>query len=494
MMTKNFLLRHLILIVFATVVMGCGSSSLHPPVVNPNPLSSANLNLIFVLSPDLKYQTPGDVSPTTGNLTSQGLQRALSMATFLKKQVLGSANVTGIYTLEQMTHLQTAAALPDMAAIGTIQQFAVMNQITLSTKEGNLVYPANSFPINASYGTGPLPSGVATPFLACTDCQGLDFSDVGGDNEALANNILSANNPGFYVFVAPWETIRQLMANISAQHGYNLAVPSSYAGANAIYAISIPASGTASLTVYNANANPLPVYPILPPGIVTTTVRAQPFFSITVTGGVNGAVVPPGINTNETVYWIRHVEAHPAGSWDDGNFVAAGQWRALDLPYSLKNKIHPTQVWSIDGAQVAPGTADIAGRSFWSYVRTDLTAEPYAIAYNLPCNLAGGFEMLAQNPPQLCPQASDFFFTGGRFTGEKILVAWEHDHNPPTVNALLASYYPNGGGVSAPASWPQTDCDTVWTVTIDGKGNVTVDDTIFQGVDSKLLPKTAPAY
>jgi hypothetical protein len=394
-----------------------------------------------------------------------------------------------------MTHLQTAAALPDMAAVGTIQQFAVMNQATLTIGQGSSVYyTANSFPIDASYGPGPLPSGVASPFVPCTNCQALDFSDVGADNEAMVSSILSVNTPGFYVFVAPWETIHQLMSNINTQQGFNLAVPTVYAGPNTIYAISVPASGTAGLAVYNTNANPLSVYPTLPPGIVRTSVRAQPSFTLTVTGGVGGAIVPPGINTNETVYWIRHAEAHPESNWDDGNFVAAGQWRALDLPNSLRGKISPTQVWSIDGAQVAPGTTDVAGRNLWSYVRTDLTVEPYAIANNLPYNLAAGFEMLAQNPPQLCPQASDFFFTGGRFTGQKLLVAWEHDHIPPTVNALLASYYPNGGGISAPTSWPNTDYDTVWTVTIDAKGNVTVDDSIFQGIDSKLLPKTAPAF
>ncbi len=495
MMTNRNVLRTWLLILSAMVFVGCGSSSFRPPVVNPAALSSANVNLIFVASEDLAYQAPGDVSGTTGNLTSQGLARSLSLGTFLKTAVLGSADVTGIYALEPMTHLQTAGALPDMAAMGTIQQFAVMNQITLTIDQGSSIYyTAQSSPINASYATVALPSGVAPPLIPCSECQGLDFSDVGGDNEALVSSILSTHAAGFYVFVAPWETIQQLLSKINTQQGYNLAVPTVYAGPNTIYAISVPISGSAGLSLYNTNANPLPAYPTMPPGIVRTSVRGQPLFTVTVTGGVNGAVIPPGINTNETVYWIRHAEAHPEDNWDDGNFVAAGQWRALDLPYSLQGKIHPTQVWSIDGAQVIPGTADVAGRSSWSYIRTDLTVEPYAIANNLPYNLAAGFDMAAQNPPQLSTQASDFFFTGGRFSGQKILVGWEHEHIPTTVNALLASYYPNGGGKLAPTVWPNTDYDTVWTVTIDAQGNVTVDDSIFQGIDSNLLPKTAPTF
>ena len=47
--------------------------------------------------------------------------------------MLGSHNVTGIYALEPMTHLQTTSNYPDMAALETIQQFALLNHITISS-------------------------------------------------------------------------------------------------------------------------------------------------------------------------------------------------------------------------------------------------------------------------------------------------------------------------------------------------------------------------
>jgi hypothetical protein len=78
------------------------------------------------------------------------------------------------------------------------------------------------------------------------------------------------------------------------------------------------------------------------------------------------------INKNETVYMIRHAEAHPTTWFEDGNYVAAGEWRALGLPNALRGKIHPTQVYSIDPAV---GFASGAGRSNSSYVRPSLTAE-----------------------------------------------------------------------------------------------------------------------
>jgi hypothetical protein len=61
-------------------------------------LSADNINLIFVVSPDLAYSTSGDYNPETANLSDQGLQRSLRMAPFLKQWVLGGMNVNSIYS------------------------------------------------------------------------------------------------------------------------------------------------------------------------------------------------------------------------------------------------------------------------------------------------------------------------------------------------------------------------------------------------------------
>jgi len=88
--------------------------------------------------------------------------------------------------------------------------------------------------------------------------------------------------------------------------------------------------------------NPPSTYPVLPPPALVSTPCAPPTpASIQVTGGVNGAVVPAGANTNETLYIVRHAEAHPQGFWSDNNYVGAGQWRALDLPNALLGKNQP---------------------------------------------------------------------------------------------------------------------------------------------------------
>ena len=201
-------------------------------------------------------------------------------------------------------------------------------------------------------------------------------------------------------------------------------------------------------------------------------------------------MIPKGINTNETIYMIRHAEAHPSSTWDDGNLVGAGQWRALDLPHALRGKISPTRVYSIDPAQVYPGAYITPGDSDWSYVRPSLTVAPYAIANNLPYHLVSDFEIFAKDSPKL---TSDLFFFNPKFSNQTVLLAWEHEHIPPTIRALLASYFPAHKVPPVP-DWPFSDFDTIWTVTLDAKGNLTVTNALCEGIDSAKLPVTAPHF
>ena len=486
---------------FLLFFCGCGGVG-STPAPAPGPLSAANTNLIFVVSGDLDYQAPGDISASTANLTNQGLQRSLLMAPFLEQNVLGGENVTGIYALEPMAHLQTASAgsFPDMAALETVQQFAMLNQITQPEYPvGTTLYTANSFQLNASYSPGQTLPDVAAPLIYCQGCQGLDFGGPGSDNEALAKQVLGYAVPGFYVFSAPWETTSSLLAGINTLEGYNLPLPASYQGPNYIYAISVAPSGSASLVTYNSNVNPPLTYPALPALKLNSPCSGgQTPMNITVTGGVNG-VIPEGINTSETIYMIRHAEAHPTQWFDDGNYVAAGQWRALGLPSALAGKLNPspTQVYSIDPAQEDP-----SGYFNWSYVRPSLTAEPYAIANNLPYHLAASFEMF--NIPIVIEQTTQFFFNSPQypstpsilypqppsFSGQTVLLAWEHAHFQPTVNALLESYQSTQ---RAPV-WADDDYDTIWTVTTDAVGNLTVNNAMCEGINSGTLPATAPQF
>lgn len=476
----------LLLMLTLMLLAGCGNDS----NTGTTALSANNINLIFVVTPDLAYNTPGDIQPDTANLTGQGLNRSLQMATYLKQQLLGGQNVTRIFTLQPMSHLQTANNYPDMAAITYIQQFAMLNQITLTGAGGynSPLYTGNSFPLNASY-ADPALGQQALPY------QGLEFSATSANNKVVLGTLLYFNIPGFYVFSAPWETINSLMAELKTQYT-NLTLPTAFAGPNQVYVISIkPKTATtaasASLVTFNSKLTPSASYPVLPapvasaacPGATTTPA----LFNITATAGA----ATTGINTNQTMYLIRHAEAHPWSGWDDGNYVAAGQWRALALPNALKDKLNPapSMVYSIDPAQVYPGALNIAGNSNFSYVRPSLTVAPYAIANNLPYYLVSEFELFDATSPADTVQ---YFFFNPQFTGKTILLAWEHAHFPPIIDALLAKYT-SPSSTKAP-SWPSADYDTIWRVKLDASGNLTVDNALCEGIDSEQLPATAPLF
>ena len=492
-------LRSLLLVIGLTLLAGCSGGS------NPDStssLSANNVNLIFVVSPDLTHQAAGDVDPNTANLTNQGLQRSLLMATYLKQQVLGAHNVTAIYALSPMTHLQTANNYPDMSPLVTIQQFAMLNQFSMqSAGLGSTSYAANSFPVNVSYSIGS-PFGVQSPVFTCANCQGLDFSNTGGNNDLLAADIISKAIPGFYVFSAPWATISAMLTKINSANGYNLNLPTTYMGPNYVYAISIPSSGSASLVTYNSNLNPTTTYPVLqsPPLLnvpCTAQASSQTPFTITSAGGT----IPTGISKSQTIYMVRHAEAHPTNTWDDGNFLAAGQWRALDLPTALRGKISPDMVYSVDPAQVYPGSAVTAGNPDVSYVRTSLTVAPYAIANNLPYYLVSNIEIFNPFPNVATPppypaeivSTNDFFFKNNTFSNKTVLMAWEHSHFTPLMAELFSRYFPGGGGPTVP-DWPADDYDSIWTVTLDAAGNLTLSNSLCEGINSATLPATAPLF
>ena len=409
---------------------GCEGDS-YTEDASPNP---DKLNLIFVVSQDLDYNASGDINPSTANLTGQGLHRSLQMATFLKEEVLGGENVNGIYALAPMTHLQTENNYPDMVAIGSIQQFALLNQSTFSN------YTGNNFPINVAYAEGSVPDGVSVPVAGAfghgspaygTTCTGLDFKNTYGNNDALLSGIISNNKTGYHVFSAPWETISDLMATINLQQGSNMDLPVTYMGPNYVYAISIAPLGDTRLVTYDAKLNPSSTYPELPSPVESAACAhsQQPYFRMVRTGGVDGVEIPWNANINQRVYIVRHAEAHPDPEFkfDNGNYVAAGQWRALALSNALRGKISPNMVYSIDPAQWFPVGLNPSDYINVSYVRPSLTILPYVIANNLPYYLVSNFLDRDQSGPRnrsSRPRVT-FSLLAVRFPIRLYLLAWE---------------------------------------------------------------------
>ena len=119
-----------------------------------------------------------------------------------------------------------------------------------------------------------------------------------------------------------------------------------------------------------------------------------------------------------------------------------------------------------------------------------MTVEPYAVANNLPFYLVSDLEIFDLSSPKT---TSAKFFSGGTMSNKTLLLAWEHDHIPPTIKELLASYYPADKVPTVPV-WPDDDYDSIWTAKLDAQGNLTVDNALCEGIDSSKLPATAPRY
>jgi len=133
-----------------------------------------------------------------------------------------------------------------------------------------------------------------------------------------------------------------------------------------------------------------------------------------------------------------------------------------------------------------------------------LTVEPYAIANNLPFDLAASFNLSDENA---CQESSDFFFgthltdvTSPGLSNQTVLLGWSYQFIQPMVNSLISSYFPPNTCSQVPSpcpqapAWPSTDYDTVWTVKLDAEGNLTVNNMKCEGIDSAKLPATCPHF
>ncbi|MCE1246827.1 MAG: hypothetical protein LWY06_09295 [Firmicutes bacterium] len=456
--------------------------------------SDTGINMVFVVTQDLEHNG-GDISTTTSNLNNRGLQRALLLAGYLKSNILGSANPNGIYALSPYTHLQTENNYPDMVPLEVIEQFALLNQYTLSSQ--NLT--AQSFPVFTSYTANSLPSGCYTPPVYYPECQGIDFNNNNNGNVTLLRNIIAANKEGYYVFAMPFDTFHTMAAGLKEANGYEYEVPGYWEGPNKFYMINIPSgSSRAILSGYNSGIEPGTAFPA--PSVPYTEAPCQQKAFYYNTANISGAKIPDGINTNQTLYFVRHGEAHPSAQFENGNLVMQGNWRALYIPQAIEGKIkNPDYIYTVDPAQFLKGmpasgqTTDM----YYSYVRPSMTIAPYAISKDMPINLAYGFNYCDPAQGKMGPQvdaAIKFFFSGSNFSNKTLIVDWEHVHIQEISQLLLAKYFENTSDVPVLPNWPGTDYDTIWTITLDNDGNLTISNSIYQGIESSSLPSTAPTF
>lgn len=294
--------------------------------------------------------------------------------------------------------------------------------------------------------------------------------------------LLADQPPGHYVIAMPAAMINETVPLLIDPGSPFNPIP---AGRYDQYVVLTRENGRTTATVYSDGIAPATRYPALSlsperdrscpqaPTRFTLPAPASPRFQL---------------NANQTVHLVRHVEAHPNGGFENGNFVCQGAWRAIGANGILDRLMggKPKQIFTTNPNDL------IACNGSCSYIRPMLTIAPYAVENGMPLKLAG----FQWNDPKTLAAAlftRNTPYSDQDFDGARTLVAWEHGNIVKAVQYLVGGIYGAPGAVPKIPDWSFTDYDSVWTLQTDARGNLTFSNDC-EHIDSDALPSTCPAF
>ena len=366
------------------------------------------------------------------NLSPTGLNHALRFGQLLNGLLAGKAGqVRQVYAF-------TYAGSPSMVPLQTIEPYALLNNFGVSSQK--------------------LSQGDASVY----------------NSPAYFVQQLLGNQPrGTYVMAMPPEMIQAMAGSVSNDA---LALNGTHQ-----YVVLSGQSQPFALGIYSDGIADDPQFPRLP--LPPRAACAQP--PVTIQARAPGGWQP---YTEQKVYLVRHVEAHPSGNFENGNYVCQGQWRALGANARLSDimKRKPDHIFTSDPDNI------IGCNGTCSYIRPSLTVAPFAIEHGLPLTLAE-FQWndaidLAQ---ALFNRASPYFSRAAQ--GGTVLVGWEHAHIEKAVQYLLTGMYRNPAAAAQVPPWSFDDYDSVWELSTDRQGNLTFRNTC-EAIPTIALPSTCPAF
>ena len=305
--------------------------------------------------------------------------------------------------------------------------------------------------------------------------QGLDPSSY--NNPAwFIDNLMGYQQPGIYVIGAAPELMPALIAALGAP-AITAPTDTPYYVVASGAALPLRASAYATGLIPDTRYPDIALPPLLP------SCGAQTKFSVPAPQGLKAYA-------NQSVYFVRHVEAHPTANFENGNYVCQGQWRALGSTEILLRKMggqRPDYVFT------SSPNAPIGGCDQpCSYVRPTLTVAPFATRNDMALSLASfpwsGYQDLATSlfdaSSPLFPHTKD---------GARILVGWEHGNIEKAVKYLVGTVYQNPAKAKDIPAWNYQDYDTIWKLETDVRGNLTFSNDCEQ-IPTPALPSTCPAF
>jgi hypothetical protein len=373
-------------------------------------------------------------SGKSNNLSTEGLNHALRFGQLLDSQLAGKFG-----QLRQVYAFEYAADGNDMSALESIEPFAVLNNL-----------------------------GVTVQKLSAGDAS------VYNSPGYFIQQVLANRPRGTYVMAMPARMLQSVASaltdtSVDALRAHQYLVVSGHEGAF-------------KATVYDDGISDIADYPhvSLPPASACTQ---KP-----VTIHVNA---PAGLHAyaSQSIFLVRHVEAHPNETFEDGNYVCQGQWRALGANAILLQKMHGRV---LDFVFTSDPSNIIGCDATCSYIRPSLTVAPFAILHGLPLTLAPfQWEDATDLAQALFDQNSRYFKHPA--SGSSILVGWEHANIEKAVKYLLKTLYENPTAASEVPAWDYRDYDSIWEIDTDKDGNLTFKNTC-EGIASTALPSTCPAF
>lgn len=277
----------------------------------------------FILIPSFEAGPAPDI-----NLSTVGLNHALRFGQLLDTLLAGKQ-----HQLRKVYALGLGGSNSVMKPLETIEPFAVLNNI-----------------------------GVKTVALL-PDVRPSQY----GSPAYFINRIVEGEPRGTYVMAMPRDMIRKMVIALT---GTSVEVNGTHQ-----YLVLSGRDNTFEVNTYCDHIADVTTFPRvrLPP---RRAVCMQPSVTIPVK-------VPHGFHpyTSQTVYFVRHVEAHPNDSFENGNYVCRGQWRALGAGTVLLELMHgrvPNHVFTS-----AP-TDIIDCSTSCSYARPSLTVVPLRSSTRFP--------------------------------------------------------------------------------------------------------------
>jgi hypothetical protein len=422
--------RLLVALVVGLALSACQTVRATEPT-SPPPLYQNGWNFVLVPS----FEGP-PASVQSNNLSVTGLNHALRFAQMLDILIAGKENsLRGIYAY-------TADHNKDnLAPLQSIEPFAVLNN--RDVKVGSLSAQAGAY-----------------------DAP-----------EAEMPQFLGSEPEGIYVMAGSATMVRAIAQGLTGNKAPDLQ-PGDY------LVVSGPA-GKLTTARYNDGIAADATYPTidLPP----QSACSSSFAPITV-------AAPAGLKAypNQTVYLVRHVEAHPTAAFENGNYVCQGQWRALGANQRLSDIMSPTASGGVPDyifTSNPHGLIDCEGGC--SYIRPTLTVAPFAIQHQQKLHLA---KFQWDDPIDLAEslfnQDSPYF---EHKTGSTVLVGWEHGNIVKAVQYLVGDLYQAPKVAANLPAWSYTDYDTVWILSTNDKGDLTMTSSC-EHIPTAALPNTCPAF